>query len=57
MCPTFDKFYASALTFNDLWESYQGHRILFPRLVELGLGWATHWNTSFDIGTAYVTSG
>ncbi len=50
MCPIFDKYYRSTLTFYDLWEPYQGHRILFHRLAELLLGLVTHWNTNYEIG-------
>jgi hypothetical protein len=55
MCPIFDKFYRSTLTFSDLWEPYQGHRIFFHRALELLLGWATHWNVNVEIGFVYVT--
>ena len=55
MCPIFDKFYHSRLAFHDLWEPYQGHRVLFHRSLELFLGWATHWNTSVNIGFVYAT--
>ncbi len=55
MCPIFDKFYRSTLTFGDLWEPYQGHRILVHRTVALLLGWATHWNINVEIGLIYLT--
>ena len=55
MCPIFDKFYRSTLTFGDLWEPYQGHRIVIHRAVELALGWATHWNINVEIGFIYLT--
>ena len=55
MSPLFDKFYRSTLTLGDLWEPYQGHRIFFPRALELLFGWATHWNVSVEIGFVYVT--
>ena len=55
MCPLFDKLYRNLLTFSDLWAPYQGHRIIFPRVVELLLGWATHWNLNVIIGFIYLT--
>ena len=55
MAPIFDKFYRSTLTFGDLWEPYQGHRILFHRSLELLFGCATHWNTSVEIAFVYLT--
>lgn len=54
MCPIFDKFYRSTLTFGDLWAPYQGHRILCHRLLELALGWATRWNLNIIIGCIYL---
>lgn len=55
MCPVFDRYYHSKLTFADLWAPYQGHRILCHRLVDLLLGVATHWNVHFEIGLIYLT--
>ena len=55
MCPVFDKLYHSTLTFHDLWEPYQGHRVFFHRCLELGLGWFTHWNTYFNVGFVYLS--
>ena len=54
MCPLFDKLYRSTLTPGDLWESYQGHRIFFPRLLELAFGRVDHWNLNVDIGLVYL---
>ena len=55
MCPVFDHFYRSTLTFAELWAPYQGHRILCHRGVELLLGLATHWNVHYEIGLIYLT--
>lgn len=44
----FEKFYMSQLSFQDLWQAYNGHRILFPRIISLGLGILTHWQVAFE---------
>jgi hypothetical protein len=41
----------------DLWASHNGHRLLFPRLVMLGLaqlsGWDVRWEMGFSIAMAF----
>jgi hypothetical protein len=43
--PMFQKWFAGNLTFIDLWRPHGAHRIFFPRLIMLGLGLMTSWNT------------
>ncbi len=36
------------LTFADFWAQHNEHRLLFPRLVMVGLAGLTHWNTLYE---------
>jgi hypothetical protein len=44
MIPLFAKWHAHALTFHDLYEQHNEHRILFPKLIFLAFAALTHWN-------------
>jgi len=46
--PLIDKMYQGQLTFHDLWMQFNEHRILFPKLIMLGLAWLTHWNIRYE---------
>jgi dolichol-phosphate mannosyltransferase len=45
-----------ALTFQDFWQFHNEHRIVIPRIIDLGLILFTHWNRQlemlFDLGVA-----
>jgi hypothetical protein len=46
--PLLDKMYQGQLTFHDLWMQFNEHRILFPKLIMLGLARLTHWNIRYE---------
>src|SRR3954469_12330383 len=46
-----DHFYAGTLSFHDLWSQHNEHRLLFPRLIMLGLAIASGWNTHYEMLT------
>jgi len=51
--PLFDKLYSGNLSFADLFAQHNEHRILLPRLVMLGLGSLTHYNTVAEMYFAW----
>lgn len=46
----FEKLYSGNLVFYDLYRDVNGHRILFPRLIILGLGHVTHYDVRWELG-------
>jgi len=52
--PLFDKLYAGNLSFADLFALHNEHRILLPRLVMLGLGSLTHYNTVAEMYLSWL---
>ena len=36
------------LAFRDFWRPHNAHRIVFPKLIILPLGWFSHWNHYFE---------
>lgn len=55
--PTLGRFFEGELRFQDLWAQHNAHRIVFPRLVMLGLAWLTRWNIGFEIAVNVVLAG
>lgn len=55
----FEKTAAGNLTFGDLFALHNTHRILFPRLIFIGLGFLSKWNIwaelSFNLGLAILS--
>lgn len=47
--PLLGKSYQGHITFHDLWQQHNEHRILFPRLVFLALAHLTHWNIRYEL--------
>ena len=52
--PLIEKMYQGQLTFHDLWMQFNEHRILFPKLIMLGLARLTHWNIRYESATSVV---
>lgn len=48
------KSYEGTLTLADLFALHNEHRLLFPRLIMLGLARLTHWNMLYETGAAVV---
>lgn len=55
----FEKTATGTLAFKDLFELHNNHRILFPRLIFIGLGFISNWNIKlelfFSLGLAILT--
>ncbi len=55
----FEKTATGTLAFKDLFELHNNHRILFPRLIFIGLGFISSWNIKlellFSLGLAILT--
>jgi hypothetical protein len=51
----FEKFSAGRLAFADLFAQHNEARLLFPRLLFLGLGELTHWNVRYEMAATLVT--
>lgn len=48
LVPLLEAATAGRLTFTDLWRPHNEHRILFPRLLMLGLAMVSGWNTHLE---------
>jgi hypothetical protein len=48
LVPLIDKMYQGQLTFHDLWMQFNEHRILFPKIIMLGLARLTDWNLRYE---------
>jgi hypothetical protein len=49
LVPLLEKLHQGSLSFADLWAQHNEHRILFPRLIMLGLAWLSDWNTHLEL--------
>jgi hypothetical protein len=47
--PQIERFYTGTLTVADLWAQHGEHRLIFPRLIMLGLSSVTGWNVLYEI--------
>ena len=47
--PHIERFYTGTLTAADLWSQHGEHRLIFPRLIMLGLSNVTGWNVLYEI--------
>jgi len=56
LVPLLEKSYAGRLSLRDLWAQHNEHRLLFPRLLMLGLAHLTGWNTAYELGANVVFS-
>lgn len=54
LVPQFEKLRNGTLTASDLWSQHNEHRLLFPRLIMIGMAPLTSWNT---IAENYVSLG
>lgn len=54
LAPLLDKSYEGALQFGDLWEQHNEHRLVFPKLVMLGLARLTRWNIAWEFAASIV---
>ncbi|MGB3535203.1 MAG: hypothetical protein WBA13_17020 [Microcoleaceae cyanobacterium] len=50
----FEKVATNNLTFADLFELHNYHRILFPRLIYIGLGFLSSWNILAEISFSFI---
>jgi hypothetical protein len=55
--PVFEKAFSGRLTFHDLWEPHNEHRILFPRLVFIALARLTQWNVRAELAAIFLLAG
>jgi hypothetical protein len=44
-----DKLFQGQLTFADIWRQHNEHRQPFPRMIMLGLAYASHWNMAWEL--------
>lgn len=49
MPPLLEKSYAGTLTLHDLFAQYAEHRLLFPRLITIGLARLSGWNVRWEL--------
>lgn len=49
LLPVLDRWYQGQLQFQDLLVPHNGHILLLPQLLMLGLAWLTHWNTLAEV--------
>src|SRR5208282_4675420 len=49
LVPLLEKTYHETLTFHDLWAQHNEHRILFPKIIMLGLAHLTGWNIYYEL--------
>lgn len=54
--PLFSRLYTGHLTFSDLFAPYNGHRIIVPRLIMLGVGALTHYNNLVEMYLSWVAT-
>ena len=54
--PLLEKFYQGHVTFYDLWQQHNEHRIFFPRIVFLVLARLTHWNIRYELAANVTTA-
>lgn len=47
--PLLDKWYSGALTISDIVGIYNGHRMVFPKIITILSAELTHWNMCFEI--------
>ena len=47
--PLLGKSYEEGITFRDLWDQHNEHRLLFPRLIMLGLAHASRYNIAWEL--------
>lgn len=47
--PQIERFYTGTLTVGDLWAQHGEHRLMFPKIVMLGLASVTGWNVLYEI--------
>ena len=45
----FKKFWEHQLSWGDFWQQHNEHRMLFPKLIYLGLAYVTHWNVIAEL--------
>jgi hypothetical protein len=50
LVPLLDHMYRGGLTIGDLWSQHNEHRLLFPRLLMLGLARISGWNIRYELG-------
>src|SRR5690242_3925372 len=49
LVPLLAHAYQRTLSFQDLWAQHNEHRLLFPRLLMLGLAFLSRWNTQDEM--------
>ena len=52
--PQIERFYTGTLTIGDLWAQHGEHRLMFPKMVMLGLASVTGWNVLYEIALSVV---
>jgi hypothetical protein len=57
LVPLLAHSYEGTLTFHDLWAQHNEHRLLFPRLLMLGLARLSGWNTQVEMFGNVVLAG
>jgi hypothetical protein len=54
LVPMIDRAFRGELTFTDLHSAQYEHRMLFPRLIMIGLALITDWNTGYEIAVTVI---
>ena len=57
LLPLLVRSYQGQLTFSDLLMPHNGHVLLLPQALMLGLAWATHWNTLAEVICSWLLGG
>lgn len=57
LVPLLQKLQEGKISFIDLWQQHNEHRIFFPKLVMLGLAWLSNWNIMLELYTNVFLAG
>ena len=54
LVPLIEKLSAGTLTFGDIFAQHNEHRLLFPKIIMLGLAYMTHYNTIAEMYFSWI---
>jgi hypothetical protein len=54
LVPLLEKMYGGSLTLDDLWKLHNEHRLLFPKMIMLGLARLTDWDIRYEMATSVL---
>lgn len=54
LVPLLEKVDIGAFRFADLWAAHNGHRLVFPQIIMLGLARLSRWNIGYEYATSFL---